>query len=58
MNFILFNKWSVFILSEKYHCYAITPYVEYDRISGCLYFCFWKWRMEIDIEKIEKGGDE
>ena len=56
MNFTLFNKLAVIILFESYHCYAITPYVEYDRLSGNLYFCFWKWRMVIDIERIEEGG--
>lgn len=57
MIFTLFNKLSVIILFESYYCYAITPYVEYDRIGRCLYFCFWKWRMEINIERIEEGGE-
>lgn len=58
MNFTIFNKLAVIILFESYYCYAITPYVEYDRLRGSLYFCFWKWRMVIDIERIEKGGEQ
>lgn len=56
MNFTIFNKLAVIILFESCYYYAITPYVEYDRLSKNLYFCFWKWRMVIDIERIEEGG--
>lgn len=40
--------------------YAIIPYIEYAPSPTLkrILFCFWKWNIVIDVEKIEEGGEQ
>lgn len=38
--------------------YAFIPYIEYVSGSKNIIFCFWKWHMVINIEKIKEGGEQ
>lgn len=58
MNFTILNRYAICIMFGSWGRYAIIPYVEYDRLSGRLLFCFWKWHIVIDIERIEEGGEQ
>ena len=58
MNFTVFNKWAICVMFGSWDRYAFIPYIEYVPGSKNIIFCFWKWHMIINIEKIKKGGEE
>lgn len=55
-----FFKWEIVITFGSWDRYAIIPYIEYapSPTMKRILFCFWKWNMVIDVEKIEKGGEK
>lgn len=58
MNFTIFNKFAVCLMFGSWERYALIPYIEYDILSKRLFFCFWKWHIVIDVERIKEGGEE
>lgn len=58
MNLSLFNRWAICVMFGSWGRYALIPYIEYDKLSNRLLFCFWKWHIVVDAERIKKGGEK